>query len=110
MRFEPKQAEPRPKISLGLHYLETGIALIGGIGVGAVFMYLLDPDRGRRRRAILRDKAVGIGNDAKKVVVREAHDLRNRAVGKLHETRKRVFSSEQEEVPEQASSARAAIL
>jgi nucleoside-diphosphate-sugar epimerase/osmotically-inducible protein OsmY len=32
--------------------------LIGGIGVGGALMYLLDPDRGRRRRAYLRDQAV----------------------------------------------------
>ncbi len=36
------------------------IALLSGIGVGAALMYVLDPDRGRRRRALARDKAVSI--------------------------------------------------
>jgi osmotically-inducible protein OsmY len=31
-----------------------------GVGVGAALMYLLDPDKGRRRRALLRDRAVHV--------------------------------------------------
>jgi osmotically-inducible protein OsmY len=32
--------------------------LASGVGLGAALMYLLDPDEGRRRRALLRDRAV----------------------------------------------------
>ncbi len=31
-------------------------ALLGAMGVGAALMYFLDPDSGRRRRALVRDK------------------------------------------------------
>jgi hypothetical protein len=34
------------------------LSLLGGVGLGAGLMYLLDPDGGRRRRALARDKAV----------------------------------------------------
>lgn len=34
------------------------LSLLGGVGLGASLMYLLDPDGGRRRRAMARDKAV----------------------------------------------------
>lgn len=34
------------------------LTLLGGIGLGAGLMYLLDPDGGGRRRALARDKAV----------------------------------------------------
>lgn len=34
------------------------LSLLGGAGLGAGLMYLLDPDGGRRRRALVRDKAV----------------------------------------------------
>jgi Putative phospholipid-binding domain. len=34
--------------------------LASGVGLGATLMYLLDPDKGRRRRALLRDKAIHV--------------------------------------------------
>ena len=37
--------------------LAKGAALVGGAGLGAALMYLYDPDGGKRRRALLRDKA-----------------------------------------------------
>ena len=49
--------------------------LLSAAGLGAAGMYLLDPRRGRRRRAMLRDKAVHTGrvvDDAAGVVRRDA--------------------------------------
>jgi hypothetical protein len=34
------------------------LTFIGGMGVGASLMYMLDPDRGSRRRALVRDKII----------------------------------------------------
>ena len=34
--------------------------LASGVGLGAALMYLFDPDKGRRRRALLRDRAVHV--------------------------------------------------
>ncbi len=34
------------------------LSLLGGAGLGASLMYLLDPEGGRRRRAMARDKAL----------------------------------------------------
>ena len=31
-------------------------AIVGAVGIGAALMYFLDPDRGKRRRALVRDK------------------------------------------------------
>jgi hypothetical protein len=73
----------------------AGAALVGGISVGAALMYLLDPDRGRRRRALVRDKAKGLSNDALKAARRKSHDLKNRAQGLLHETWDKAKGSEQ---------------
>jgi hypothetical protein len=56
-------------------------SLLGGAGVGASLMYLLDPDRGRRRRAITRDKAKSVVRHGGDALSRAARDLENRARG-----------------------------
>src|SRR2546430_17421397 len=35
---------------------QLGLGILGTAGLGAALMFLLDPDMGKRRRAILRDK------------------------------------------------------
>ncbi|MDQ3089147.1 MAG: hypothetical protein M3Q78_11210 [Acidobacteriota bacterium] len=69
------------------------LAILGGIGFGAFLMYLFDPQGGNRRRALIRDKAVGLSNQAQKTVSGKAEDLSNRAKGLLHET-KSIFTGE----------------
>ena len=72
-----------------------------GLGIGAGLMYFLDPERGRTRRAHMRDKAVGLSNDARESLRGTAQDLSNRATGMLHEARKAVTgrSSTAEDYP-----------
>lgn len=65
-----------------------------GLGVGTAAMFLLDPDRGKRRRALVSDKfalALRKTGDCMQVTGR---DLRNRAVGTISAVQSR-FSSEQ---------------
>ncbi len=63
------------------------ITILGGIGAGAALMYFLDPDRGTRRRALVRDKAVGVTNDVKQNVTGYSKHLKNRATGMYYEAR-----------------------
>jgi uncharacterized membrane protein len=56
-------------------------SLIGGIGIGAGLMYFLDPGRGRRRRALVRDKSVGLWNATANVLGKTRRDLGNRTEG-----------------------------
>jgi len=51
-------------------------------GVGA--MYLGDPDRGARRRAMLKDQARGVLNEVEDVAGKAARDVRNRGRGIAH--------------------------
>ena len=50
--------------------MTKAILMLGALGAGAALMYLFDPDRGRTRRALMRDKAVGLSNDAKDALER----------------------------------------
>ena len=56
-------------------------ALLLGAGLGALVMFLLDPDRGARRRALVRDKLVRLGNDTVAAIDDRRRDLSNRMQG-----------------------------
>jgi osmotically-inducible protein OsmY len=61
-------------------------ALIGAIGVGAALMYFLDPDNGRRRRALVKDQ-VAHGKvalqDATEAAVRNAANRTRGALARV---------------------------
>ena len=63
------------------------LGILGALGAGAVLMYLFDPERGRTRRALVRDKAVGMSNDAKDAFEKKAKHLSNRAKGFVHDAK-----------------------
>jgi hypothetical protein len=81
--FEPIRRE-RTRITRG----NTGLAVLLGAGVGVALMYLLDPQQGRRRRALLRDKLIKASNDASDAIGRTSRDLSNRVRGVIAETQK----------------------
>lgn len=55
--------------------------LVSGIGLGAALMYVLNPNRGRRRRALLRDQLVSAAHRTPDAIGTTARDLTNRARG-----------------------------
>jgi osmotically-inducible protein OsmY len=80
--------------------------LLLGIGIGAGLMYLWDPDRGRRRRALLRDQIVRGAHemqDLREDIRSRARHLENRARGLALETSRRF---RREEVPDAVLAAR----
>jgi len=56
-------------------------AILLGAGFGALVMFLLDPDRGARRRALVRDKFVRLGNATAEAIDERRRDLSNRLQG-----------------------------
>ncbi len=61
--------------------MKHALSLLAGAGLGAGVMYMLDPDRGRRRRALTRDKAVRRAHDVRDAASVIARDMANRARG-----------------------------
>ena len=61
--------------------MNTGLRLLSAAGAGAGLMYLFDPDRGKRRRALLRNKAVHISRLANEAAGKTGRDLRNHLRG-----------------------------
>ncbi|HUF02751.1 MAG TPA: SRPBCC family protein [Aridibacter sp.] len=69
--------------------------LLGGIGIGAGLMYLFDPQKGKRRRAMLGDKARHLGTVGKRGLVKASHDATNRISGLAYDA-KSVFRPDDE--------------
>ena len=61
----------------------SNTALLGGfcLGLGAALMFVFDPARGRRRRALIRDQAVHLSRQSGVALGKMARDLKNRAQG-----------------------------
>ncbi len=73
-----------------------------GVAIGATMMFFFDPDRGRRRRALIRDKFVHGAHELEEIgggVASRARHLRNRARGVVHETRSRFRRDEEVDDP-----------
>ena len=75
------------------------IAILGGVGLGAALMYLLDPDRGNRRRALIRDKMVKLNRQTQEAVSGRVTDMSNRAKGMLHEAKSVFEPAEEKQQP-----------
>ena len=61
--------------------------LAAGFGLGALMMYLMDPEQGRRRRALARDQVTSFVNDAERRIEAKARHFSNRAQGMMAEAR-----------------------
>jgi len=74
---EPKQTGPD---------FTPGITLLAGFGAGIALMYYLDPEHGKARRNLLRDKVMSWSRKAAVTARGTAVDVSNRAQGVIHET------------------------
>src|SRR5918992_2912051 len=68
---------------------DSGLGVVGAFGLGVALMYFLDPGRGARRRALVRDKIVHALRKTEDAAETTGRDLRNRAKGLAAEIRNR---------------------
>jgi hypothetical protein len=66
-------------------------SLLVGAGAGAGLMYLLDPDLGNRRRALVRDQLLRARHLTEDAMDATSRDVRNRARGVVAELRARLI-------------------
>src|SRR2546428_5028741 len=65
--------------------MNKGMTLITATGLGAGLMYMFDPDRGKRRRAMVRDKVAHTFNQTGDAIGVTWRDLSNRTRGLVSE-------------------------
>jgi len=76
--------------------MNKGLTLISGIGLGAGLMYILDPDKGNRRRALARDKVMRALNKSGDAVGATSRDIVHRMRGLFAEMKHLLKSEEAE--------------
>jgi osmotically-inducible protein OsmY len=60
---------------------------LGAMALGAGLMYLLDPQGGRRRRALVRDQFVHVGHEVSDTAEAKSRYAKDKAVGAMAEAR-----------------------
>ncbi len=68
------------------------MCMICAAGIGAAFMYLIDPDRGNARRAVLRDRTVHVVRSSWQWTRNSCVDVANHGRGLLAELRAQMAS------------------
>jgi uncharacterized membrane protein len=82
----PGAAQPHMGMVMRMkHQVRQGTYILGSIGLGAGLMYLFDPDRGRRRRAMARDSVTRLVHQTGQGLDKGLRDLSNRVSGKVME-------------------------
>src|SRR5436853_4573363 len=71
------------------------LALIGSFALGAAVMYLLDPENGNRRRALVRDKCTAATNALYGATEAAVSNAANRTRGLIKRTQQRIATEEQ---------------
>src|SRR5690348_5941610 len=67
--------------------MSTFTKTVGAATVGGLMAYFLDPDTGRRRRALVKDRTTNLVKEADRAIGKASRDLSNRARGTVAEAR-----------------------
>jgi hyperosmotically inducible periplasmic protein len=67
--------------------MSTFTKTMGAATVGGLLVYFLDPETGKKRRSVVRDRSVKLVKDADRAIEKASRDLSNRARGAVAEAR-----------------------
>jgi uncharacterized membrane protein len=67
--------------------MSTLTKTLGAASVGGLLVYFLDPDTGKRRRALVKDQSAKLLREADEAIEKASRDLSNRARGAVAEAR-----------------------
>jgi uncharacterized membrane protein len=70
--------------------MSTFTKTMGAATVGGLLVYFLDPETGKRRRTLVKDRSVSFVKDADRAIGKASRDLSNRARGAVAEARSRL--------------------
>ena len=73
--------------------MKTLLRIAAAAATGALVMYFMDPDRGRRRRALVRDKTMAAGSEVGELARTKSRRVADRTRGLVARTREH-FSHE----------------
>src|SRR5437764_8887633 len=97
----PRYLERRKEASMDKQTWTLMGSAGAGAGLGAGLMYLLDPQGGRRRRAVARDKAASALNKGGDAVKKTSRDLGNRTKGLVAQVGSRLRQGEDVQVDDE---------
>ena len=87
---------PRPPMELSMHDQTRSVyQVLAGAFAGAMLMYYLDPQQGRRRRALVRDKVVAVSNDTVEIARGQGQRVVDKVQGVAAATRARFGRSDE---------------
>ncbi|HXV44731.1 MAG TPA: SRPBCC family protein [Anaerolineae bacterium] len=71
--------------------MNKAVTWLYGAGIGAGLMYIFDPERGRRRRALARDQMIRSWRSTGDLIDKASRDLQNRTKGLMAEAKSRII-------------------
>lgn len=103
-----RSPQSMPRVSGGSG-ITPALAIGAAFAAGAIAMYMLDPARGRRRRAVLRDKTIHYAKAAKDRFGKTARYTRAKATGLISETRSMLHGDDHASDPQVRERVRSAL-
>jgi hypothetical protein len=86
----PARPRTMPLVHVEQQEIMSSLRILGYVGLGVGIMYMLDPRSGRRRRAVVRDKAMSYWYRTGRTLQKTSRDVGNRTRGLMFKASKQL--------------------